>query len=497
MAQYSRKNSLSQALDIAGSKTQLGTKTLTDETSGFGQSLAGQTGSGASLSAKVAGVITVTGLTGMTANSVGNFLTVSGADTSGNNGTFLIIQYVSATEVKISNSGGGTAPDDHNGSIGWIERGAYTLEDDLNFERTDRAAIKGVAYDQPIPVYQRPTAIGTDVPTNLSNIASKTTDARGFIIPRKFGSATVAATNTKITLSSTGNLEHSDSTDKTGIPCFDAAPYASNYIACYVDIKDPATGDNLIVKSGAHTGEAIFGVSNGGASTSPDGVEIIFYSCPVGGDIGTNSTAYTWESGQPTSINVYYGYFQRLDQIPETAFRLMETLGLEESGEIRQDITDIQTVIGMTDGDTYLVNLTNLTDYYVFSDLGTATPSITNALNTINEQIGDRTYLGAPYIADGETVSASLMALANAISASSIVRYIERLASDANANTSHATPAAYTLGSGANLWVYWRGVLRDPGTVANGDDYEETDTTHITPYSKISAGEHINYFIMT
>ena len=56
----------------------------------------------------------------------------------------------------------------------WTERNPYSLQDDLNYERTDRAAIKGVGYDAPIPTYQRPTAVGTNVPANLSNIATKT-----------------------------------------------------------------------------------------------------------------------------------------------------------------------------------------------------------------------------------------------------------------------------------------------------------------------------------
>ena len=502
MAYYPRFNSLSQLLDIAGSETKNAVKVLTDEPAGLGQALASQTGSAASITAKVGGIVTVDDLTGMTANSVGNFLSLSNTNSGGNTGTFLIVQYVDATSVKISNSGG-VSPDTKNGEIVWVERAAYALSDDLDCERTDRAAIKGVDYYAAVPVYQRPTNTDLDVPANLTNIAGKTTDARGFIINRRFAAATVAASNTLITITSTGNLKHSDSDDKTGIPCFDAAPYTSDYTACFVDIQNPADGTSLNVLGGGHIGEKIFAVSQGGSSTSPNTVEIKFYSVPYGGDITTDATAYTWESGQPTSIDLFYGYFQRLDQIPENTFRLMQTLGISESGDLRQDITDILTIIGAADGDTSIGgDLTNTGDEYVFSDLPSGTPTIVEIFNTINAQIGDRTYTGAPYITDGEPIATSLAALANAISGISITRAIMRRVAPISANSSVEIPGglAYTLDSGndgKNLWVFWRGILRDPGTVVNGDDYAETDTTHITPYVKINAGDHINFFVMT
>ena len=146
----SRQNALDQALDIAGSLTQLSTMTLADEPNFLGRALTGQTGSAASVSAFGAGIATIRGLTGMTAQSVGNFLTISGAASAGNNGTFLIVTYNSATSVDIANASG-VSPDANDGTIVWTERLPYSLEDDLNFDRTDRAAIKGVAYSAAVP----------------------------------------------------------------------------------------------------------------------------------------------------------------------------------------------------------------------------------------------------------------------------------------------------------------------------------------------------------
>lgn len=499
MPQFSRFNALDQILDIQGSFSQSSTKTLTDETAGFGQALVGQTGAAATVAAFGAGVATITGLTGMTANSVGNFLTISGAATVGNNGTFLIITFNSATSVDISNATG-ASPDANDGAIVWTERRAYCLNDDLDFERTDRAAIKGVAYDAAIPVYQRPTAIGTNVPANLSNIAGKTTDARGFIINRKFAGATVAATDTEITITSVGNLNHSDAVDKTGVPCFDVAPYVGNYMACYVEILNPVDGTQFVVQAGGNAGEKIYGITQNGASTSPDSVEVAFYSVPFGGDISTQSTPYTWEAALPTSIDLFYGFFQRLDLMSENDLRTISTLGVEESGDLRQDINDIQEVIGMADGDTFLTGLTNTGNFFPFVNLPDASPSVTEALNTLNAQIGNRDYTG-PYLSDGQTITASLQALSNAVASANVVRYIERLAADVNPNTSHLLPggATYVLdgtNNGMGLWVYTRGLLRDPGTVATGNDYAETDTTHVTFYAKQKSGDHINYIVL-
>ena len=82
-----------------------------------------------------------------------------------------------------------------------------------------------------------------------------------------------------------------------------------------------------------------------------------------------------------------------------------------------------------------------------------------------------------------------------------VAHTIERLAVALTPGVAHTLPGGltYTLDAtdnGANLWVYWRGVLRDPGEVANGDDYDETSTTQITPFYGISAADHINYFAL-
>lgn len=497
-----RSNNLDPLLDIRGVDTIVTTKTLTDESAFLGQALAGQAGAVASIVAGAgAGQARVTGLTGMTAASRHRFLTISGAASGANNGTFLISQFNSATSVDVINASA-VIPDANNGAISWLERDPYSLEDNVNFTITDRAAIKGVAFTAAIPTYERPSAVGTNVPANLANIAGKTLDAHAKVFTRAFLAGTIAATDTFDTITSGGNLKHADAVDRTGVPIFDGAD-AGAHEATYVEIINPQTGEALEVLAGGNQGQRIFGRTRAGASTSPNSVEIEFRSVALGAALST-SAAYTWEAGQPTTVDYYYGFRSRLDQIGDTDFRHTLVNGLVGDADARQDLEDIRDVISdaLADEATSLTGLlTNTGIEFVFSDLPDATPSVVEALNTLNAQIGDRTYTG-PYLSSGQTIAASLQALSVALAAAAVVRTIERLSSAIDANTAHTLPGgiSYTVdgtNNGINMYVYWRKQLRDPGPAATAsNDYEETSTTQITPYTRINANDSVNYFIL-
>src|SRR5208283_2175848 len=96
-----------------------------------------------------------------------------------------IVAYNSSSSVNVSNPNG-VAADANNGSIVWTQREPYRLEDDLNYERTDRTLIKGVPYYQTLAPYVRPTATNVNVPMNLTNITAKTTDAVAYNVNRAF-----------------------------------------------------------------------------------------------------------------------------------------------------------------------------------------------------------------------------------------------------------------------------------------------------------------------
>jgi hypothetical protein len=86
------------------------------------EDIAGQTGAAASMAAVSGGLITVTGLTGMTADHVGGYLTFTGGATGANNDKFYIMAYNSATSVDIL---AGSAPgnDANNGALNWTQQG--------------------------------------------------------------------------------------------------------------------------------------------------------------------------------------------------------------------------------------------------------------------------------------------------------------------------------------------------------------------------------------
>lgn len=492
-----RLNALDQALDIAGSLFQSSSMTLADEIAGLGMPT-GNSGTGVTVATINANDVTLTGVAGMTAQSVGHFLQVAGSTSSGNNGAFLIDTFISANSVTVVNPNAVVEVD--TGAT-WTERNPYSLQDDLNYERTDRAAIKGVAYDAAIPTYQRPTAIGTDVPANLANIATKTTDAVAYVVNRAIFGQSVAATNTLITITSAGNLKHADAVDETGVPCFDAAPFTGDHTSCYVHITDGyLTGSELtVLTAGPHFGERIFGMTYNGASTSPNSVEIHFFSAPFSANQAVTNTPYVWEAGQVTTINCLYAFNERLDQLDPNAFRTVPALGILTDAQLSGDINNILSQIGSTAPDTSLNGLlTNITNYYPFSGLN-ATPTVVSALNILNQQIGNDTFTG-PYLTDGYTVTQSLQALSNAITGTTVTRTIERVASAITANTAHTLPGGITYtpdGSfnGNSMFVFTRGLLRDPGPASGSNDYAETSSTSVTFYSTIKAGDHINYLV--
>jgi hypothetical protein len=366
----------------------------------------------------------------------------------------------------------------------------------------------------------------------------------------------------------------------------------SDYNSCYVEVTNALTGDELEVQTGTHTGEKIFGITQGGTSSSPSSVEIDWYSSSNGSDISSSSTAYTWERGAattktgtttvtvvpgvngasaitgltaggfvvgdvgnwivfssltnptnngyfviisvqsgtaitvqnhaavaegptasvtwgeylqsvPTFVNLTYGYNSRLDLLDQNALRAPLVTGLVSDADLRQDIIDIQSTGGWPDGTTNLSTLlTNTGNYFPFSYLtGGAGDTVVAALNVLNNQMGNDTFSGPQSIlTSGNTITQSLQNLANAITGATVTRYILRMAAANPANTPISLPGgAYVIDgtfNGKGMMIFWRGILRDPGSVANGDDYQETSTTSITPYATINKGDHINFCLL-
>lgn len=322
-------NKLSQSNDIAGSRNQSSSLDVTEESSLFGAPI--QDGYSASISGTAPTMI-ISGLSGMTSASTCNFLTISGADSVGNNGTFQITEVLSSTSVTVTNASG-VAFDANNGSIVWVERGSYSLEDDLNYARSDRANIKGVDYDESIPTYTRCTDQSSQIPANLANIAGNTTDAKAFVDNLRYHAISVSTSDAFITLSDAGNLKHADSVDITGVPVNDGYDI-SNDEATFVAILD-SDGYEVTVLANqglALEGWRVIGFTRAGSSTSPDSVEVEFKAVAPGEELST-AEDYTWEDGQPSLIDVIIGYRTCLNDLSEAAFRKLLIYGTIYGGQ--------------------------------------------------------------------------------------------------------------------------------------------------------------------
>lgn len=95
-----------------------------------------RTGAAANIVAgAAAGQMRLTGLTGMLATDVGQYVTISGAASGGNNGTFKIASFISANSVDVYNASVGTVPDANNGALAWTT-GTY-YEYATNFDLLD------------------------------------------------------------------------------------------------------------------------------------------------------------------------------------------------------------------------------------------------------------------------------------------------------------------------------------------------------------------------
>lgn len=326
-------NKLNQSKDIAGSRQQSSSLDVTEESLKLGAPIPGQSGSSVIISG-VAPDLIITGLTGLTSASVCNYITLSGADTASNNGTFQITEVINSTSAIITNNSG-VGADANNGSIEWVERKSYSLEDDLNYARSDRSNIKGIDYDQAVPTYVRCTDQTAQIPASLANIAGKTTDAKAFVDNLKFQTVSVSPGDTYITLTSAGDLKHANSVDVTGVPVDDGYD-AGNDEATFVAILDDdgyATELTVLADQagGAEQGWRIYGRTRSGGSISPNSVEIEFRAFPLGFNLSA-SVPYTWESGQPSSIDVIIGYRTCFSTFSEVAFRKLLLFGIVYGG---------------------------------------------------------------------------------------------------------------------------------------------------------------------
>jgi hypothetical protein len=326
LTDFRRDHATDQQLDIAGSSVRADDQLpLTDESSGLGRTI--QSGTGATIA--VAGsVVTVSGLSGLTGNSYLRLLEFTDAINLGNNGAFFITEVVDGYTARIDNSSAVA-----ESGLDWAERQPYSLEDDINYERTDRRQIKGVGYDRPVPTYIRISNTGALVPANLSNIAGKTTDAKALLYWIRSESVSVNATDTYALLSKPGELPYADGYDRTGVPISDGYDVGNDEstVAVVVDADSNAA---IRVLAGVDVGKLVYGdTRQGGSGVDGDSVEIEFRAVDDGYDLST-SVAYIWEGSQTNAIGIFYPYRERLDRLPEYVYRPVVSSGGAGSGDV-------------------------------------------------------------------------------------------------------------------------------------------------------------------
>src|SRR5579863_9851732 len=120
---YSRFNAEQQDFDLAGSAYQNNNRVLTDETGGLGLPVVLNSGSAANITAFATPNLTLTGLTGQSAGSVGSIIVLTLAGESGNNGAFTVTSFISSSSVVVSDASG-FFPDSNSGSIEWAQYNA-------------------------------------------------------------------------------------------------------------------------------------------------------------------------------------------------------------------------------------------------------------------------------------------------------------------------------------------------------------------------------------
>lgn len=150
----------------------------------------------------------------------------------------------------------------------------------------------------------------------------------GTIIDRKFENHTVSNGDGYTILSSPGNFRYPTATNTTGVPVFDGFD-AGNYTACFVGITDADTAAELVVLTGLHANERIFGLSY--SDVDGDSIQVQFFSVSPGSPLSAG-TPYVWETGQTLSIDLFYPLRQRQDQVDDTAGRFLYASGVLTSG---------------------------------------------------------------------------------------------------------------------------------------------------------------------
>lgn len=195
-------------------------------------------------------------------------------------------------------------------------------------------------------------------------------------------------------------------------------------------------------------GTLVYGLLEDGADHEPSGlgegtsIYVKFYN-----NIAGVPTAYTWTANDPDKIRIMLPFRKRRRDINEYEDRLHFKNGVLGDAELAMDMEEVRDALGLVDGEgSGDWDWTNTAAFYPLDgDPATAE----QAINDINDAIGDRQYTEENVVTDGETITQSIDELDKAISAGSLKsKILERVSSLIFKGTNHTVP--FNLGSGYN-----------------------------------------------
>ena len=274
-----------------------------------------------------------------------------------------------------------------------------------------------------------------------------------------------------------------------------------------VTLVDVTTGNEFFNAAG----NLVYGVLQDGADNSGTGegtdVFIKFVE-----DVAGVPTAYTWVAAtDPANVQAYLPDRKRRTEMTEYDERRFMIAGIVGDAEQAQDISEIRSALGLSDGeDAGDWDLTNTTASFPFSELTLGTATMEDIVNKLNEEIGSRVYTEDNFLTDGETITESLDAIDQALGSVGSLKskIVERVTVDIAKGAAHTLPFAtgsdalittYLLDTGdrgLNMDVYVAGKKLVPDSAAGSDgEYEETSNTQVTFRFKVKAGQIIEYVI--
>ena len=222
-----------------------------------------------------------------------------------------------------------------------------------------------------------------------------------------------------------------------------------------------------------------------------------------------NDAPYTWTASDPANITMVFPRRRLLSEVEEWEWMRTDFVSRwEGDAELVDDMVNLWSFTGGGD-DVVGPSWSNTGNYWMVE----TTDNLKQALENINDKIGDRTYTEDNYLTDGETIPASLDALdqaikdnADAISSTSGDKYLEALSSNLSAGVEHPlpnsvvyTPVAIGGQEGQNMDVYHNGQLLAASTGAAGvnadRDYAETSASGITFHMDLYQDDNITYVI--